>query len=131
MRAIRSCAMAGVAVASLTMMTLSPIMTPELAEAIMSWKARNQAGASDSTYGRLDPPRLNKGAPFESVDELRLVYGTTLDLLLGEDANRNGVLDDAEKQVMRDQRIEARFAKLDANGDGAVTLAEMKAARRR
>jgi len=30
------------------------------------------------------------------VDELRLVYGATMDLLIGEDENRNGVLDDNE-----------------------------------
>jgi DNA uptake protein ComE-like DNA-binding protein len=73
-----------------------PGMTPELAEAIVSWRARNQAGAGDSTYGRLDPPRLNKGGPFETVDELRLVYGATLEIILGEDTNRNGVLDENE-----------------------------------
>jgi len=92
--------------ATRTMVEALPNMTPELAEAIMSWKARNQAGANDSTYGRLDPPRLNKGAPFESVDELRLVYGATLDVLLGEDINRNGVLDehenDADQSAPRD-----------------------------
>ncbi len=92
--------------ATRAMVEALPNMTPELAEAIMSWKARNQAGANDSTYGRLDPPRLNKGAPFESVDELRLVYGATLDVLLGEDVNRNGVLDehenDADQSAPRD-----------------------------
>jgi DNA uptake protein ComE-like DNA-binding protein len=73
-----------------------PGMTPELADAIVSWRSRNQASANDSSYSRLDPPRLNKAAPFESVDELRLVYGATLDLLFGEDTNRNGALDDNE-----------------------------------
>ena len=32
-------------------------------------------------------------APFETVDELRLVYGATMDLLAGDDLNGNGVLD--------------------------------------
>ncbi len=27
------------------------------------------------------------------MDELRLVYGATMDLLVGDDLNRNGVLD--------------------------------------
>jgi hypothetical protein len=45
------------------------------------------------------------------------------------DANRNGVLDPAEKQVMRDTHIERRFARLDADGNGSITLAEMKAAK--
>lgn len=78
------------------MLEALPGMTPELADAILSWRNRNQAGAGDSTYSRLDPPRTNKGGPFESIDELRLVYGATLDLLFGEDTNRNGALDDNE-----------------------------------
>ncbi len=79
-----------------SMLEALPGMTPELVDAIVSWRARNQSGGGDSTYGRLDPPRVNKGGPFETVDELRLVYGATLDLLFGEDTNRNGVLDDNE-----------------------------------
>lgn len=78
------------------MLEMLPGMTAELADAILAWRSRNQAGAGDSTYGRLDPPRLNKAAPFESVDELRLVYGATLAALLGEDTNRNGVIDENE-----------------------------------
>jgi DNA uptake protein ComE-like DNA-binding protein len=87
--------------ATRTMLEALPGMTPELADAIVSWRSRNQAGAGDSTYGRLDPPRLNKAGPFESVDELRLVYGATLEILLGEDPNRNGVLDDNENDGER------------------------------
>jgi DNA uptake protein ComE-like DNA-binding protein len=78
------------------MLEMLPGMTAELADAIVAWRSRNQAGVGDSTYGRLDPPRLNKASPFETVDELRLVYGATLAILLGEDTNRNGVLDDNE-----------------------------------
>jgi len=33
------------------------------------------------------------------VDELRLVYGASVDLLAGEDINRNGVLDKSEKDL--------------------------------
>ena len=33
------------------------------------------------------------------MDELRLVYGATMDLLAGEDLNRNGVLDANEKNL--------------------------------
>jgi Ca2+-binding EF-hand superfamily protein len=51
------------------------------------------------------------------------------DVLAKFDANKNGTLDDAEKAAMRDERITARFAMLDANKDGVVTLAEMKAAK--
>lgn len=45
------------------------------------------------------------------------------------DANKNGTLDDAERIAMHDERVAKRFAMLDANGDGAITLDEMKAAK--
>ncbi len=89
-----------------SMLEAIPGMTPELADAIVRWRSRNQTDAGDSTYGRLEPPRTPKAGPFESVDELRLVYGATLDLLFGEDANRNGALDenenDGEQSAPRD-----------------------------
>ncbi|MDQ3365511.1 MAG: hypothetical protein M3680_08790 [Myxococcota bacterium] len=45
------------------------------------------------------------------------------------DANRNGTLDDAERTAMRNARSERRFAKLDVNRDGKLTIDEFKAAR--
>ncbi len=72
-----------------------PNMTPEIADAIVAWRSATSASTSSATtsYAQLTPPRQNKGAPFQSADELRLVYGVTLDLFFGEDFNRNGVLD--------------------------------------
>ena len=43
------------------------------------------------------------------------------------DANKNGVLDPAEKQAMFDERAEKMFAKLDTNKDGKLSLDEFKA----
>jgi len=74
-------------------------MTSDFAAAIVNWRTRQSqtsGSALNSAYSTLNPPRLNKGAPFESVDELRLVYGATLDLLFGEDTNLNGTLDPNE-----------------------------------
>lgn len=85
--------------ATSSMLLALPGMTPELVDSIMAWKRRNSDGTTsggDNTYARMDPPRRNKGGQFESVDELRLVSGATLDILLGEDTNRNGALDDNE-----------------------------------
>ena len=86
--------------ANLAMLENLPNMTPDLAAAIIAWRTPTaQSGSSNdasNTYAALTPPRLNKGARFETVDELRLVYGATLDLLLGEDTNRNGALDTNE-----------------------------------
>jgi hypothetical protein len=45
------------------------------------------------------------------------------------DANKDGQLDEAERQVMHEERVAKRFAMLDTNKDGAITLEEMKAAK--
>ncbi|HTQ51536.1 MAG TPA: hypothetical protein VMJ12_12555 [Candidatus Acidoferrales bacterium] len=66
-------------------------MTPDIAQAIVDWRSTNSSGAYAMDYAQLDYPEKN--APFETVDELRLVYGTTMDLLVGDDLNLNGVLD--------------------------------------
>jgi DNA uptake protein ComE-like DNA-binding protein len=81
--------------ATRTMLEALPGMTSELADSIVTWRSTSaqSVGSADNTYGQLDPPRRNKGGPFETIDELRLVYNATLDLLLGEDTNRNGTLD--------------------------------------
>lgn len=103
--------------ATRSMLESLPGMTPELAEAILTWKRRgaeDEGGAAGNTYASLEPPRMNKGAPFESVDELRLVYGATIEMLFGEDANRNGALDlnedDADSSAPRDDQNGQLFA---------------------
>jgi len=74
-----------------------PGMTPQIAAAIMDWRDSDSTismdGAEDETYSRLPQPYKTKNAPFESVEELRLVAGMTEDILYGEDANLNGILD--------------------------------------
>ena len=49
------------------------------------------------------------------------------EMLQKHDANQNGVLDPAERQAMKAARAEARFAKLDKNGDGMISRAEFAA----
>ena len=70
-----------------------PNMTMDFANAIMDWRGTN--GIVSLDYATLG--YLPKYAPFETVDELRLVYGATIDLLAGDDVNRNGVLDANER----------------------------------
>lgn len=69
-----------------------PNMTMDFANAIMDWRGTN--GIVSLDYASLG--YLAKNAPFETVDELRLVYGATMPLLAGDDLNRNGVLDPNE-----------------------------------
>src|SRR5438477_1648331 len=85
--------------ATTNMLLALPRMTPELAANIISWRSGDNnpsGGAESDTYLRLNPPYLCKNAPFETVDELRLVYGAYLDILYGEDVNLNGALDPNE-----------------------------------
>ena len=72
-----------------------PNMTTDFAQAILDWRGTN--GQVSLNYTSLG--YLPKYAPFETVDELRLVYGADVNLLAGEDLNRNGVLDANEKDL--------------------------------
>lgn len=72
-----------------------PNTTLDFANAIMDWRGTN--GDVSLDYAALG--YNDKNAPFETVDELRLVYGATRDMLVGDDPNRNGVLDKNEKSL--------------------------------
>ena len=74
-----------------------PNMTLDFADAIVDWRSTNGIGDYALDYASLG--YTDKNSPFETVDELRLVYGATIDLLVGEDVNRNGVLDANEKDL--------------------------------
>ncbi len=76
-----------------------PGMSQDLLSAILDWRNPNASGGSATYYSMIQPPYTCKGAPFETVDELRLVYGTSMDILVGEDVNRNGILDTNEKDL--------------------------------
>ena len=71
-----------------------PNMTTDFAEAIVDWRSTNAGGMDSMDYTALG--YNDKNEPFETVNELRLVYGATMDLLVGNDANLNGILDGNE-----------------------------------
>ena len=86
--------------ATVEMLEYLPEMTPELAAAIIDWRDSDSdltpGGAEAANYLLLDPPYQCKNADFETTGELRLVMGMTLEILYGEDTNRNHVLDTNE-----------------------------------
>jgi DNA uptake protein ComE-like DNA-binding protein len=86
--------------ATAAMLQYLPGMTANLAAAAYDWKTSNSTpsvgGAKTETYSTLNPPYDCKDAPYETPQELNLVYGMNLDLLYGEDANLNGILDPNE-----------------------------------
>jgi type II secretory pathway component PulK len=99
------------------MLELLPWMTPELAAAIIDWRDANddvtQGGAESETYLRLNPPYRCKNTNFESVAELRLVSGMTLQTLFGDDANLNGILDSNENDGDTSTPSDNRDGRLD------------------
>jgi DNA uptake protein ComE-like DNA-binding protein len=94
-----------------------PGMTPQIAAAIMDWRDANSTvttdGAEDETYTKLDYSYRAKNATFESVDELRLVNGVTPEILYGEDANLNGILDANENDSDESAPTDNRDGRLD------------------
>lgn len=86
--------------ATVEMLEELPGMTEEFAAAIVDWRDEDDEvtdnGAEADVYARLKPSYECKNAPFETIFELRLVYGADDELLFGEDANLNGLLDPNE-----------------------------------
>ncbi len=82
------------------MLEALPNMTPDLAAAIIDWRDTDSditpGGAESETYLRREPKYNCKNSNFETVEELKLVYGMTKELLYGEDTNLNGILDPNE-----------------------------------
>jgi DNA uptake protein ComE-like DNA-binding protein len=77
-----------------------PRMTPDLVANILAWRSTNvnslSGGAESDTYMQLAQPYFCKNAPFETIEELKMVYEMDEETLYGEDANLNGVLDPNE-----------------------------------
>lgn len=77
-----------------------PGMTLEISEAIFDWIDEDsdvrEHGAENEYYQTLNPPYECKNSKLETLDELLLIRGITPQLLFGEDANRNGLLDPNE-----------------------------------
>jgi len=73
-----------------------PRMTVDLTQAILDWRDTNANGPTVTYYSMQQQAYQCKSDPFETVDELRMVYGASMDILVGEDVNRNGILDPNE-----------------------------------
>lgn len=91
-----------------------PNMTEEIADAILDWidadEEQREYGAESDSYSIVFP----RNGPIDSLEELLLVYGVDPQLMYGEDANRNGILDPNEDDG--DQSLPYD------NGDGILDL---------
>lgn len=84
-----------------------PRMTVDLTQAIVDWRDTNASGPTVTYYALQQPSYWCKSDPFETVDELRLLYGADMDILYGEDVNRNGILDAFENDENQNNQLEA------------------------
>ncbi len=84
----------------LTLLMSLPDMTEEIADAILDFIDEDDEvrlyGAEYDYYLSLAPPYEPTNGPIGSLNELLRVRGVTPELLFGEDANRNGLLDPSE-----------------------------------
>ena len=105
-------------IVTLDMLTNLPRMTLEVASAIIDWRDSDDnptdpGGAESDYYMRQNPPYYAKNTNYETVGELRLVAGVDLDLLFGEDANLNGILDLNENDSDTSMPFDNRDGRLD------------------
>ena len=103
-----------------------PGASESLAAAIVDFRDDNDqvtpGGAESDTYLALNPPYLPRNAPFQSVDELKMVYGMSPDLFPGEDHNRNMILDPEENDGEANQPMDDQDGRLDLGWSEWVTI---------
>ena len=97
--------------ASLETLSLLTNMTLELAANVFDWRNTNgsvsENGDGPTIYAQLNPAYMCKTAPFETIDELKLVYPMDSGLLFGEDRNLNGALDPGEMDTNRNNIVDS------------------------
>ena len=103
--------------AEIDMLLDLPGMTSELAASILDWRDTDEevtpGGAESEYYLLVADPYLCKNGPLERVEETLLVKGMTHEMLFGEDANLNGVLDDNENDAAESDPPDNRDGRLD------------------
>jgi DNA uptake protein ComE-like DNA-binding protein len=101
-------------------------MTAEVVAAIADWRdpddSARDGGAEAEYYASLQPPRRPRNGPFRTLRELGMVRGVPMDLLLGEDANENGLLDPAEDGRAGDWPLDDSDGALDTGWAKELTV---------
>lgn len=103
-----------------------PGSSEALAASIIDFRDDNDevtpGGAESDTYMALSPGYLPRNGPFQSVDELKMVYGMSPDIFQGEDANRNMVLDPEENDGELSEPMDNQDGRLDFGWSEWVTV---------
>ncbi len=112
--------------ATLDMISMLPNMTSDFAASIVDWRSPSSvgtAGGAESAYYLLLPnPYECKNAPLETVEELFLIQGATTDIMYGQDANRNGILDPGEQATLMSGAATLSGSRLDRGIINLVTV---------
>jgi hypothetical protein len=111
------------------MLEALPGVTVDMANSLLAWGG-NGGVSQAGVYQSAAIPYAEKKAPLESMEELLLVNGWTPRLLLGQDVNRNGILDPGDGSV--DGRLDVGLApyltvwstepNLDRQGNARINL---------
>jgi type II secretory pathway component PulK len=115
-----------------------PQANQDITSAILDWRDTNGGAVFQTYYATRPQPYLSKSAPFETIDELRLLYGGEMETLIGEDANRNGILDPNETDLNHDGQLEpglleyttvySREPNTRTNGDARINISVLTGA---
>lgn len=113
--------------ASYDMLMELPNMTSELAASIIDWRdtdsdVNEYGGAEDEYYLLRHEPYRCKNDDLETVEEMLLIKGASLEILFGEDINRNGVLDANENDGDESPPDDNRNGRLDRGIYDYVTV---------
>ena len=107
-------------VATQQQLLMFPNMTQEAADAIVDWHDTAGAGGTDALYASLPDAYVAKHADFETVEELMLVDGVTPQMMYGNDRNRDGVVDDAERTAGAASGTGSMFSSGDSADRGLI-----------
>jgi type II secretory pathway component PulK len=83
-----------------------PRANQDVVSAILDWRSTNGGGVYQSYYSSRPQPYQSKSSPFETVDELRLLFGADMGTVVGEDSNRNGILDPNETDINHNGQLD-------------------------
>lgn len=93
------------------------IVNRERQASILDWldadDDANPDGAERNYYERQEPPYVTKNGPIVALKELLYVRGVSPNIYLGEDRNRNSLLDDNERDGQRQRPMDNRDSNLD------------------
>ena len=103
-----------------------PEISPETVASIVDYRDKDnsvtQGGAEAEQYASLQPPYLPRNALLRTVRELSMVMGISERLLVGEDANRNGLLEAEENDGTASAPTDNRDGYLDQGWSGLLTV---------